>query len=206
MPRGVEPVCSPVVRCYVEDLVEEDVDVVDGVRVTSPMRTAVDLARWLPRGDALAAVDAFAHQQLVDLDALAASLQRWKGHAFVLQAREVIALGDGRSESWGESMTRLRLHDAGFDMPDLQVQLTIEGRQVRLDFGWRRERKALEYDGERWHSSAEQRRHDDERRRLLTRAGWEVAVVTKEHVLGRGRHFEEVVCRLTGQTPRRFAA
>jgi AbiEi antitoxin C-terminal domain len=203
VPVGVEPVSSGVVRCFVEDLDDEDVQVVGGIPVTTPLRTAVDLARWLPRGDALAAVDALAHQELIDLRDYEHALERWQGYPFVRQAREVGLLADARSESWGESMTRLRLHDAGFEMPEPQVLVYPGGAEYRLDFGWCKLRKALEYDGERWHTSEAQRRHDDLRRERIASAGWEWRVVTKEHVLGRGRHFEELICELTGLVPQR---
>lgn len=87
VPVGVEPVSSRVVHCFVQDLKDDDVQVVDGVPVTTPLRTAIDLARWLPRGDALAAVDAFAHKQLIDLRECEDELKRWHGYAFIRQAR-----------------------------------------------------------------------------------------------------------------------
>jgi hypothetical protein len=207
VPEGVQPIRFPGIRCFVEHLTNADVCGVRGVPSTTPLRTAVDLARWLPRGDALAAVDALAHRNLVDVDEYSAALERWKGYAFIGQAREIASLVDRRSESWGESITRLRIHDAGFELPDLQVPVRVDGVEYRLDFGWRRIRKGLEYDGERWHSSAEQRTRDEARRaRIRDADGWEIRVVTKEHVLGRGRHFEQVVCELTGLVPHRLVA
>lgn len=207
VPAGVQPVRVAGIRCFVEHLEENDIADVDGVPATTPLRTAVDLARWLPRGEALAAVDALAHRDLVDIDAYAAALDRWKGYAFVQQAREIAAIADRRSESWGESVTRLRLHDAGFDMPDLQVPVHIGGVEYRLDFGWRTRRKALEYDGAHWHSGEENRKRDEARReRIRAAEGWEIRVLTKEHVLRRGRYVEQVVCELTGMSPRKLIA
>ncbi|RZS89434.1 hypothetical protein EV189_1197 [Motilibacter rhizosphaerae] len=206
VPRGVQPVRRAGLRCFVEDLAAGDVHRLDGVPVTTPLRTAADLARWLPRPDALAALDALSRSGALDRTGLARELDRWTGYAHVRQARELAALVEPRSESWGESTTRLRLHDAGFPAPAAQVEVIVGRRRFRLDLAWTRLRKALEYDGQEWHSSAKQRRRDEERRRLLGSVGWEVAVVTKEHVLGRGRHFEEVVARLLGVVPERLAS
>lgn len=41
-----------------------------------------------------------------------------------------------------------------------------------------------EYDGERFHSTPEQRAHDEARRREIWRAGWPVETFRKEHVFG----------------------
>ncbi|NHC13969.1 hypothetical protein [Motilibacter deserti] len=206
VPRGTTIVRRRGIRCFVQDLSPVDLRLLDGVAVTSPLRTGIDLARWLPRPDALCALDALAHTGVLDLDEARAGIVRWAEHAFVVQAREVLVLADAGSESWGESRCRLRLHDAGFPAPELQICVRIGDRSFRLDMGWKARRKALEYDGEAHHSSADDRASDQERRALLRRAGWDVAVVTKEHVLGGGTGFEQVVAELLGMPPTRGPA
>lgn len=43
----------PWVRSYVEHLSPSDICEMDGLRVTTPVRTAADLGRWLPTYDAI---------------------------------------------------------------------------------------------------------------------------------------------------------
>lgn len=54
----------------------------------------------------------------------------------------------------------------------------------RLDFAYPFQRVAVEYDGEEFHSSKEQKRADAERREWLHRNGWTVIVVRKDGFTG----------------------
>jgi very-short-patch-repair endonuclease len=79
-------------------------------------------------------------------------LNTWLGrlsrHPDVTQAREVVRLGDGRSESVGESRARLLLRALRFQ-PTPQVEIRDEhGRLIgRVDFLLERERVIVEFDG-----------------------------------------------------------
>lgn len=129
-------------------LSEEDRVIVDGLAVTSLARTAVDLARTLPYDQAVAVADAAGAAgadpaRLVDaLD----QARRWYGAP---QARRVLAFADPRSESVGESFSRIRLREAGLPVPDLQLEVFDEtGRLLgRSDFAWPEHRTLGEFDG-----------------------------------------------------------
>ncbi len=101
-------------------LLPTDVTVVLGVPVTTQLRTALDLGRLLWRFDALAAIDGFLRSG-VPHDLLIAGIARFRGYRGVRQLRALAPLGDGRSESAGESALRLHWHDAGLPWPQLQV-------------------------------------------------------------------------------------
>ena len=79
-------------------------------------------------------------------------LKTWLGrlshHREVTHARQVVELADGRSESVGESRTRLLLSALGF-RPTPQVEIRgLDGRLVgRVDFLLERERVIVEFDG-----------------------------------------------------------
>lgn len=184
-------------------LPDDDVAVQAGVRVTSPVRTALDLARRLDRPDGLAYLDAMRRAQLVDLSALRTGLERLAGFEWVVQARELVELSDPRAESPGESWMRLRWIDDGLPRLRLQIPLLDGDREaVRLDSGLEEIRFGLEYDGKEWHGP-EQAEHDAARRQLArSRWGWDVLAVGKEHVLGRSHAFEELIARRTGLVPR----
>jgi hypothetical protein len=156
-----------------------DVMGLEGVRVTTPLRTAMDLGATLRRGDALAALDGFMRGHGITTDELQALLPRYRRRRGVVQLRQLVPLADPRAESPGESVTRLAIIDADLPAPEPQVWVYEDGVPVyRLDLGYRRSKVAVEYDGE-YHDAPEQQRRDEERREWLRRQGWTVIVVRK---------------------------
>ena len=141
---------------------------VQGVRVTTALRTALDLGRLLWRYDALAAIDGFLRIG-VPHDLLIAEIGRFKGYRGVRQLRVLAPLGDGRAESPGESALRLNWHDAGLPRPDLQTWVyDDDGVGIyRLDITLPSSCYAAEYDGEEYHTSDEDQEHDEDRRELV---------------------------------------
>lgn len=195
----------PGVRGVEATLPEESYVVVDGVAVTTERRTAMDLGRHLSRPMALAALDAFTHAGLVTVIELREDLADLVHHPGVVQARELVALVEPRTESPGESWLRLRVVDAGFPRPEAQIEVCDSRGRVRfrLDLGFRDRRLGLEYDGADYHDSLAQQRDDDRRRGLLKRQhDWDVYGFGRESVLGRRPTVELVVGELLGMEPR----
>lgn len=124
-----------------------DVVVVDGLTVTSLARTVADLARELPFDWAVAVVDA-ALARGVERAALVEQVdrsRRWPGNA---QARAVVAFGDGRAESPGESRSRAILVRGGLPVPRIQHEIRADGVFVgRADFAWEEDGVLGEFDG-----------------------------------------------------------
>ncbi len=126
----------------------EDLTIVDGVPSTSLARTVLDLARALPMEQAVAAGDHALALGLspIELERGLLGMQYWPG---VKRARRVVAFLDGRSESAGESVSRVRLVQQGLPCPDLQREIyDADGNLVgRVDFCWDEERTVGEFDG-----------------------------------------------------------
>jgi hypothetical protein len=101
------------------DLAPEDVMAVHGVRVTTPLRTALDLGCNLKRRDALAALDQFMRLHGVTHDQLGSGALRFVRRRGVVQLRQLISLADPRAESPRESWTRLEIIGAGLPAPEL---------------------------------------------------------------------------------------
>jgi hypothetical protein len=179
------------------DLTSSDLMVVNGLRMTTPLRTVADLLRHLPRADALVAIDAYLNSGLVDRNEVQRSLIRWKRRRGIRQAYELLALADPLSQSGGESRTRLRILDAGLPPPELQIPVLdpIGRERYYLDLGWRRWRLALEYDGME-HHGPEHAEHDDQRQSWIAAQGWTIRVYRKEHIFTSSRAFEEDVWNL----------
>ncbi len=183
---------------------DADVVLLHGVRVTTPARTAADLGRLLRRPDALASYDALRREVGLSVEDVADVLDRMAGYRGVVQARDLLVLSDPGAESPMESRTRLRWFDAGFGVPETQIEVSDEGGffVARLDLGRREAMRAVEFDGDEAHASAEQQVHDRRRRSSVERCGWGIAVVTTAHVLGRGLAFERALAELLGEAPR----
>ena len=183
-------------------LSEDDVHEVGGVAVTTPPRTAVDLARTLERPDGLAYLDAMLALRIVTPSAVAERLSAAGGLPGVVQARELADLAEIGVESPMESHMRLRFVDAGFPRPVVQHRLRTGGRGhvARFDCALPARRYAFEYDGEEFHGP-EHQAHDEARRARARALGWRVDAFRREHVLGRSWAFEEVVSEALGVVP-----
>lgn len=95
---------------------------VNGLRVTSLARTAVDLARTTPYPWGVIAADQ-ALGRGVTRDALLAVAGASDARTGVVQARRVIAFADGRAQSPAESASRVTIARAGLPAPELQFQV-----------------------------------------------------------------------------------
>lgn len=180
--RGHEPTDRQNCHGGTRDLLPEDWQVIEGVRVTTPLRTALDLACKLPRRQAMAALDAFAREHGVSVAQLRRLLVRYFRRRGVVQARELVPLTDGRLESARESWVNLEIHDRGLPAPEPQYWVLVDGVPTyRVDFAYLHARVIVEYDGEEFHSKPEKKAADEKRREWLRRNGWRVIVVTKEN-------------------------
>ena len=129
-------------------LVEDDTVIVDGVLTTSLARTVLDLSRTIPLAQAVAAGDRALATGLTDADlsVVLARMERWPG---VRRARVAASMLDARSESPGESFSRVELVRQGLPQPQLQVEILDRRGGVigRGDFGWDEHRTIGEFDG-----------------------------------------------------------
>ena len=181
VPRGCNRLERSQVASGERDLAPEDVVTIDGVTLTTPARTALDLACLCSRYDAIAALDAFGRVQGVTSFDLMALLPRFRGRRGVVQARSLVPLLDARAESSGESITRLAIVDAGLPRPTPQFWVVVGGVPTyRLDLAYPRLKIVVEYDGYDYHSEPERRDADKKRRKWLRDHGWIVIVVRKD--------------------------
>jgi hypothetical protein len=99
--RGHDPTDRPECAGGTRDLRPVDWCVVEGVRVTTPIRTAMDLGCKLGRRSALAAMDALMRAYGFTVDDMMRILPRYFRRRGVRRLRTLVALVDGRSESAG---------------------------------------------------------------------------------------------------------
>ncbi|WP_157762164.1 hypothetical protein [Nocardia yamanashiensis] len=122
---------------------------VDGLLVTTPARTVVDLALSLPFEAAVVAGDALAGMFGLTPESLAEEVDRARCRHGIAQARRVTELLDGRSQSLGESLSRLMIHRLGLPAPRTQGNVhTPDGRFVaQVDFYYENAGVLCEFDG-----------------------------------------------------------
>ncbi len=169
-----------------------------GIAVTTPLRTALDLGRFLKRYEAIAALDALMRVGGFTIDDLTAELPRFRGQRGVVQLRSLVPHCDGRAESPAESKVRLQLIDAGLPTPEVQWEVVNEAGIViyRLDLAYPELMLAIEYDGREFHTSDSDRAHDAARRARLRALGWRILVLTRDDVYGDGTDIAQKVDRL----------
>lgn len=121
---------------------------VDGYRVTTRERTAVDLGCILSFDRAVAVLDA-ALRAGADPAVMADTLRAARRRHGVATARAAFEFADPRAESVGESISRVRLARAGVPTPNLQLNVYDPfGRWLaRTDFGWEELGVLGEFDG-----------------------------------------------------------
>lgn len=158
-----------------------EVETVDGIRVTTPTRTAFDLGRRLPLLDAVPAVDDLCWVGVAEPGHVLRHSVLHPGTRGVVDLRAAVALADPDAGSPQESRTRVAVLQAGLPRPRSQLEVfTAAGRFVaQLDMGWNRWRVGVEYDGAHHRDGAQQSR-DTIRAARLIGAGWTVAVVTAD--------------------------
>jgi hypothetical protein len=181
--RHYEPARLLGVSGGTRDLVPDDVMCLDGLWVTTPLRTAVDLACKLSPRDGLAALDTFMREFCLSRDDMRRLLVRYFRRRGVRRARPLVAMADPRSESAGESWVRYEIVSRGITTPQPQWWVEIDGVPTyRLDLAYPKHRIAVEYDGQEHHSDAKDREHDEKRRAWLRQHGWIVIVVDRDRL------------------------
>jgi alkylhydroperoxidase family enzyme len=120
---------------------------IHGAVVTTPARTAVDLARKGPALSATVVLDGVLGAGVTrqELEEVLADCRGWPG---AKRAAGWVAFADGRAESPLESVGRWRMHQAELPPPDLQVLVRdVDGPIGRADFAWEELRTIAEADG-----------------------------------------------------------
>jgi very-short-patch-repair endonuclease len=157
------------------DLVEPcETTVVGGTAVTTPARTAFDLARWAPTlTEKVVASDALAYRCGLDLDDVAQLRSRHLGAHGGRHVAPVLRLTDRRSESPMESRIRMALWTNGVPAPSVQHEVVAGGRCYRLDLAYPSALLGIEYDGEE-HRSQRRAHRDLVREAALVALGWKI--------------------------------
>jgi hypothetical protein len=187
----------------------EDLTTINGVRVTTQLRTALDLGRQRWPEPALTALDALHRTGAFSVDELLDGIERFKGMRWVRTLRLVAPYTDGRSQSGGETVIRWRWLALPIPPPEPQVEVRAVGKLAFIDVGDDDIRAGVEYNGAEWHSDPVDAAADDERAAWLeSEADWSLDWLVCEQVYGRRACVEETIMavrrRALGRTRRRW--
>jgi hypothetical protein len=176
-----------------ETLADDEQITVAGIPVTTPARTAYDLGRHLPRGRAVARLDALARATPFSTEDVLLIAKHHKGARGLRRLRAVLPLVDPGGASLQESWLRLRLIDAGLPSPTTQIPVCDRGYWpfAWLDMGWEDYKVSAEYDGDHHQKDRQQYVKDHKRQRRLERVGWiNIRVINEDNP-------QETVLRVT---------
>lgn len=165
-----------------DTLDEDETCVRDGIKLTTPARTAFDLGRRKGLTTAVIRLDALMHAtelKPADVELLA---DRHRGARGVVQLRQALVMSDGGAESPCETKTRLALVGAGLPRPQTQIEVLSEWGVViaRIDLGWDEWKVGVEFDGAQHWTDPVQRTRDIDRLAELQDRGWTIVRVSAE--------------------------
>ncbi|OBK22271.1 hypothetical protein A5634_07635 [Mycobacterium asiaticum] len=176
---------EPGVQTWEDRIEADEISVIEAMRVTTPERTAFDLASRLPLDPAVAAVDALMQATNFKMSNVELLVQRYRGRRGIKAARAALDLVDGGAQSPKETWLRLLLRRAGF--PPVQTQIPVYSEwgwaEAYLDMGWEDIKVAVEYDGghhltDPYHVMKDIRRHE----KVTHRYDWIVVrVIAGDH-------------------------
>lgn len=175
----------------------EDVTTIDGIPVTTIMRTLLDLAGCVREEILEEALDDALRRRLIRLDALRqiSRVGRRGGQALgvMVDARAGV---DRHPESPIETRLLRLLRAAGLPPPVVQHEI---GR-YRVDCAYQDKRVAIEADGYKWHSSRRKWDADRAKEAALTSMGWKIVRVTSLQLQERPEEVVTIVRAALGRS------
>lgn len=178
----------------------------DGIPVTNPLRTMIDLAAVLDDNTLTLALDKGVAAGLFTPDAVHAELSRQRkpgrpGGPALARVLDLCGPISMRSPSVLQNAFARLLRRAG--LPDAVPEIEVLGGRYRIDYGYPDLLLGFELEGLEFHRGPQQVSHDHARRRRLTALGWTILVFTPDDVL---RHPDEVAADIRGEVVVRRAS
>ena len=143
----------------------------NGIKVTNATWTVVALAAVLPREDLRSAVSEVLGLRLTSVRSILELLGRLGRVRGARALKDILARGAPRTRSDLEDDVFDLIVAGGFETPEVNEPLILEGRRVVPDFRWPAQKLAVEADSARWHDDPLSHAADLERQTLLERDG-----------------------------------
>lgn len=163
------------------------------VPVTSVPRTLLDLAATLDGRPLRSAVRRAQGMRLVTIRQIAEVIRRLGPCRGSNRLASAIATGHAPTRSVLEDIVLDLILEAGFEHPDVNQPLQINGRKVIPDFRWPAQRLTIEADSRAWHDDPLASEDDAERQALLEATGENVLRITyRQAVLHPAQSIERI--------------
>lgn len=182
------------IRTHRSTLAPEDITRHQGIPITTPARTLVDLASVLPYKPLRRAARQARTLNLLNLQWVAEALARAGRTRGTANLRDILVTGIPPTRSELEDAVLDLITRGGLEPPDVNVPMTVDGRRVIPDFRWPEQRLVIEADGAEWHDDRIAREDDVERQALLEAHGERVVRVTWDQAI---RRQPQTLARLT---------
>ncbi len=168
------------IHVWSDEIDDDEIVHIGGMRVCTPARAAFDLARRYPLDRAVAAIDSLVNAtrlDTLDVEKLIAAHPARRG---IPAARKALTFVDGGAESPRETWLRLLVMRAGYPRPETQIRVRDRYNYefARIDLGWEDRKIGLEYEGK--HHQTDRFTYERDIRRLdeLSGLGWIILRVT----------------------------
>jgi hypothetical protein len=157
----------------------------EGIPVTAPARTLVDLAAVVNHHLLRSAVRRAQSVRRVNVPQLASTLRRLGPHRGARNLNRILATGPAPTRTELEDVVFDLILDGGLAPPDVNKPLLVAGRRLIPDFRWPEHHVVVEADGGAWHDNQLAREDDAERQALLEAHGERVLRVTWHQAITR---------------------
>ncbi len=197
-PEGAAHLNRPHVIVHRMKLYDDEITTLNGIRLTTPERTWLDLAETLSVDELIVAGDSCVRmprpefegrdEPLCSIADLQRMIDRHKGKRGLRKAKEAIGWIRVGSDSPQESLLRLAIVRA--DLPEPEINLPVAasegGRLVQPDLSYPEYKVGIEYEGES-HSEEAQIVRDIARSERYAELGWTEVRISKRHMVNDAR-------------------
>ena len=193
-PAGAAHLNRPHVIVHRMKLYEDEITTLNGIRLTTPERTWLDLAETLSVDELVVAGDSCVRiprpefegrdKPLCTLGDLQRMIDRHKGKRGVRKAKEAIRLIRVGSDSPQETLLRLAVVRAGLPEPELNLPADTgdHGRLLQPDLSYPEYKVGIEYEGAS-HGDEAQIVRDIARSERYLELGWTEVRISKRHMV-----------------------
>ena len=171
----------PGIRAHQSALPDDEVEIVDGIPVTSLSRTLFDLAAVIGRRQlerAMSEAEVLGLTDRLSIPDLLVRYPRRRGAATMRALLRERAAERGVTRSELEERFAALIDQHGLPRPRLNASVAARGRFLEVDCVWRSDRLIFELDGHGVHGTRRAFEADRRRDRLLVAEGWRVIRVT----------------------------
>ncbi len=165
----------------------------DNILVTSPARTALDLAAALTAKALRRMVRQCFAEGILSARQLHGVLARSPRHPGAARLRALLADGYVPTRSELEDRALDLLAAAGIERPEVNPRLVLGGRAIEPDLLWRERHLVVELDGAAWHDERLAREDDAERQALMEAHGYRVLRITWRQLV---EHPRQTIARI----------